>query len=123
MTRAILLVDHGSRREAANVALEAAAEAVRARAAEGDRVAIAHMEIASPTIPEAIAALGAEGVRALVVVPWMLSPGRHAREDVPRIAREAAAAAGIEDVRVAEPLGGHPALADVALQRVREAEG
>ena len=61
MSRAILLVDHGSRREEANALLDAVAEAVRGRA--GDVVVrVAHLEIAKPAVGDAIDACAAEGV-------------------------------------------------------------
>jgi sirohydrochlorin ferrochelatase len=89
--RAILLVDHGSRVAAANQVLEDVAAAMRATLGEEPLVAVAHQEVAPPSVDEAIDALVACGVTDLVVVPFFLVPGRHATEDVPRLSREAAA--------------------------------
>jgi sirohydrochlorin ferrochelatase len=115
--RAFLLVDHGSRAPEANESLVAVAELVRARVGEGVVVAHAHMEIAAPTVPEAIAALVEKGAKEVVVVPYFLSPGRHSREDIPRLVGDATAAhRGVLFV-VAEPLGPHPLLAELVLLR------
>jgi sirohydrochlorin ferrochelatase len=89
--RAYLLVDHGSRLEAANEVVAQVARAMQASLGAAARVAHAHQEAAPPSIEEAIDALVADGVRDLVVVPFFLAPGKHATSDVPRLAREAAA--------------------------------
>jgi sirohydrochlorin ferrochelatase len=89
--RAYLLVDHGSRLEAANEVVARVARAMQARLGDVGRVAFAHQEAAAPSIEAAIDALAAEGVRELVVVPFFLAPGKHATSDVPRLASEAAA--------------------------------
>lgn len=121
MKRAILLVDHGSRREEANALLGVLAERVRERVPERI-VRAAHMEIAPPDIAAGIEACVAEGADEITVVPCFLWPGAHIREDVPRLAREAAARHPGVRLRVAEPFGLHPKLVDVVLERAAEVE-
>ena len=116
--RAILLVDHGSRLAAANAQLAEVAARVQRRL-PATHVAHAHMELGAPSIADADDALAAKGVTDLVVVPYFLAPGRHASEDVPRIAREAAARHGIP-CRIAEPLGVHELLAELVTIRASE---
>ena len=118
--RAILLVDHGSRVLAANAQLEEVARLVERTAGDGTLVRAAHMELASPSIPEGIDALVADGATEIVVVPYFLAPGRHATEDVPRIAHEAVEKYPALTLRVAEPLGVHPLLAELVLFRAAE---
>jgi sirohydrochlorin ferrochelatase len=88
---------------AANQVLEDVAAAMRATLGEGSVVAIAHQEMAPPSVEAAVDALVARGVDELVVVPFFLAPGRHATEDVPRLAREAAARHASLRVLVASP--------------------
>ncbi len=114
---AILLVDHGSRRAEANEQLESIAQQLRDRDPERI-VRVAHMEIASPTIAEGIAACVEAGAREIVVHPYLLAPGRHSREDIPALAAETAADHPGVTVRVSEPLGVHEKLVDVVLERV-----
>ncbi len=114
---AILLVDHGSRRAEANEQLESIAQQLRDRDPERI-VRVAHMEIASPTIAEGIAACVEAGAREIVVHPYLLAPGRHSREDIPALAAEAAADHPGVTVRVSEPLGVHEKLVDVVLERI-----
>ncbi len=116
MNRALLIVDHGSRRTAANESLQEIATLVR-ELSPGLIVHIAHMELAAPDIPAGLAACVADGADEIIVHPFMLSPGRHATEDIPRIAREAAAAHSGVQVHVTPPLGVHAKLAEIVLER------
>lgn len=117
MSRAILLVDHGSRRPAANRQLEALARELRARVP--DRVIeIAHMELAAPSVADGIDACVAAGAREIVVHPYFLAAGAHTSQDIPRLVEQAAARHPGLDVRISEPLGLHPGLLDVILDRV-----
>jgi len=119
-SRAILLVDHGSRRQEANALLEVVAEALRPQAG-GAQVRTAHLELAEPSIGAAIDACAAEGVSELTLVPWFLSPGRHTRRDIPEQAARAAARHPGLRLRLAEPLGLHEKLLEVALDRAAAA--
>jgi sirohydrochlorin ferrochelatase len=115
--RAILLVDHGSRAAEANESLAVVAGLVRERVGPDVVVAHAHMEIAPPTVPETVAELVERGVREITVVPYFLAPGRHSREDIPRLTSDATIAhPGVLFV-VAEPLGPHPLLAELVMLR------
>lgn len=120
--RAILLVDHGSRSPAANRVIEALARKLRRRL-PGAIVEFAHMEVAPPTIAEAVDACVVAGAREIVVHPYFLAPGLHGRRDVPALARAAARRHRGVRVRVTAPLGGHDLLVDVVLDRVRQAAG
>ena len=117
MTRAILLVDHGSRRTAANELLGQIAERLRERT-PSCVVEIAHMEIATPSIADGIAACAAAGADEIVVHPYFLAPGNHSTHDIPRLVDEAALRHPGLRVTVSEPLGLHPKLVDVILDRV-----
>lgn len=121
LTRAILLVDHGSRRVAANDGLEAVAERVRTRE-PGTIVVAAHLELAAPSIPEGIAACVAAGATEVVVHPYFLGPGRHTTCDIPRIVEEASVQYPQVRIRVTPPLGPHDKLVDVILERVRQTQ-
>ena len=116
MTTAILLIDHGSRRASANATLACVAAAVEARVGDGTIVAMAHMELAEPSIEVAVADCVARGARELIAMPFMLTAGRHAAEDIPAMVRTAAGGFGIP-FRVVAPIGAHDLLADIVLQR------
>jgi len=119
--RAILLVDHGSRREEANAQLDAVADQVRSRAPD-TLVEIAHLEIAEPSIAQGIAACVEKGATRIVVHPFFLAPGRHTSEDIPNQVERAARSHPNVQIRISEPLGSHAALIDVILDRVSDAD-
>lgn len=116
---AILLIAHGSRRAAANDDLVQLAEQVRARAAY-PIVEIAYLELAEPTIPDGAKACVDRGAHRVLMMPYFLSPGRHVREDLQRFRRDFTAAYPGVEFDVCEPLGLHPKLIDVVLERVNE---
>ena len=85
----VIVVDHGSKREAANAQL---AEVVAAVKKHSGRAIVepAHMELAAPSIADAYASCVAQGATSIVCHPFFLSPGRHVTEDVPALLAEAA---------------------------------
>jgi sirohydrochlorin ferrochelatase len=119
--RAILLVDHGSRRDEANALLDAVAEQVRKRTPESI-VEVAHLEITEPNIAEGIDTCVGKGATQIVVHPFFLGPGRHTSEDIPEQVGRASSRHPNIQIRISEPLGGHDALIDVILDRVSDAE-
>jgi sirohydrochlorin ferrochelatase len=114
---AIVLIDHGSREPAANAVVEEIAAALRARL-PGRAVEVAHLELAPPDLAEAVARCAAAGAREIVVQPFFLAPGRHSARDIPSLAAQAAERHPGVSVRVAEPLGAHPALVEAVLDRL-----
>lgn len=121
MKQGILIVDHGSRRAEANEALAEVALLVE-QARPGAIVRIAHMDIVPPTIADAFDACVAEGAGEVIVHPYFLSPGNHTTNDIPRLAREAAKRHPGVVTRISDPLGVHPRLAEVILERLRDAK-
>jgi len=119
--RAILLVDHGSRRAEANAVLEGVADQVRRRAPDSI-VEIAHLEIADPDIFEGIDACVQKGATQIVVHPYFLGPGRHTTEDIPAQVERAGERHPTVRIRISEALGGHAALIDAILDRVSDAD-
>ncbi|MDA1192075.1 MAG: cobalamin biosynthesis protein CbiX [Candidatus Poribacteria bacterium] len=120
MKTGIVIVDHGSKRDAANRMLEVVVEMARARGVY-DVIEVAHMELAEPTIAQAFARCVEQGAQRVIVHPYFLSPGRHSQSDIPRMAREAAARFPRVQVAVTEPLGLDERLIDVTLTRITEA--
>ena len=119
MKTGLIVIDHGSVREAANRMLEEVAEITKSRGVY-DIVEPAHMDLARPTLEEAFARCVAQGAERVVVHPYFLSPGRHSQKDIPRMTAEAAARyPGLAAV-VSEPLGIDGRLIDVVLDRARE---
>ena len=115
--RAFLLIDHGSRRAEANALLEEVASRVKARVGNGAVVEPAHMEIAEPTVAQGFARCVEQGATMVIAHPFMLAPGRHVKEDLPRLVAEAAAQhEGVQFV-LAGPLGSHDGIIDAVVER------
>lgn len=119
MRRAVLLVDHGSRLPDANALLETVAARLRERLPDRD-VRTAHLDLAAPTIPDAIDACAADGADEIVLAPWFLSPGAHTLRDLPRIVEEAERRHPAVRIRCAAPLGFDDRLVEVLLERLAE---
>ena len=115
--RAILLVDHGSRRPQANTQLEDLAARVRVLRPDW-AVYTAHLEISAPGVAEALDSCAAAGVREVFLHPFFLAPGRHTQEDLPTLAREACERNPGLTVRVTDPLGVDDAVVAVVLDRI-----
>jgi sirohydrochlorin ferrochelatase len=114
--KAILLIDHGSRRAAANEQLRALAERLERSLRQRDDDAIvehAHMELSAPDVAAGFARCVARGATSVIAVPCMLSRGRHVTEDLPRLVREAAARSPGVEVSFAAPLAEQPSFLDV----------
>jgi len=102
----VLLMDHGSRKEASNARLQTMAKLYQMTfnndgiedehdddvnmATPDIIVRAAHMEIATPSIAEGLKSLKDEGVDEIICHPFFLSAdGRHMKEDIPQIIEEA----------------------------------
>jgi len=118
LKRALVIVDHGSRQPEAHAHLERIAAAVRDRA-PGLEVRVAHMELAEPSIADAIAASVAAGAEEVCVHPFFLVPGRHLASDIPALISAAAADHPEVRIRLLEPLGDRHELADLILATLR----
>ena len=117
--RGIVLIDHGSREPTANDQLEELAELVATRM-PGHKVRAAHMELAGPTLAEAVDALVAEGASEIAIHPFFVAPGRHVRDDIPRLVAQAQTRHRGVPIRVTEPLGLHPSVVDAVLARLTQ---
>jgi sirohydrochlorin ferrochelatase len=117
--RAILLVDHGSRRaDAQDHLIELAAHV--ARRLPDDEIAVAHMEFGTPDIPSAIAQCVAAGAGEIIVHPFFLNTGLHVQETIPGIIEEARAAHPRIEIRVSEFLGLHDGLVAAVVDRIAD---
>ena len=115
--KAILLVDHGSVRQEANHMLDCVANLLQTMVGDAVLVRAAHMELASPLIPDGVEACVEAGATELVVFPYMLSPGKHSTRDIPRIIGEATKKYPELKVRVTPAFGVHAKLAEVVAER------
>lgn len=113
----IVVVDHGSRRDESNELLHEVV-ALFVASSEYSIVEPAHMEIAEPTLATAFDRCVARGATFVVIFPYFLSPGRHWSQDIPALAAEAAGRHPHVRYLVTAPLGLHPLITQIMLQRI-----
>ena len=81
---ALLLIAHGSRREASNQEVrELAARLEQIAGDRFDRVLPAFLELAEPDIPTGVDLCVEGGATTVTAVPYFLSAGRHVASDIP----------------------------------------
>lgn len=115
--KALLLVAHGSRREASNDEVRELTTQLRQADGSYQHVACAFLELAEPSIPDGLRAAIAAGADQVVVLPYFLSAGRHVVTDIP--AEVAVVQAEYPDVsiRVAPYLGAAGGVVKILLQQ------
>jgi sirohydrochlorin ferrochelatase len=118
MRKALQLIAHGSRQPEANADLRSLAEALR-RSEAFDIVEASFLELADPGIDEGGASCVARGAESVVLLPYFLSAGVHVRRDLTAARDRLAQRFPHVTFRLAEPLGQHPLLMEVVLDRAR----
>jgi len=113
---AILLIAHGSRREASN-------QEVRKLAGQLEQIAYPHfdcvvpafLELADPDIPTGVDRCVEAGADSVTVVPYFLSEGRHVAQDIPAELEIAAGRHPSLTVNQGEYLGKHGVIPELLL--------
>jgi sirohydrochlorin cobaltochelatase len=107
MKRALVLFAHGARAQTWAVPFERLQAQAQARL-PGVHVALAFLELMEPRLPEAVAALIADGVDDITVVPVFLGQGGHLLRDLPLLADGIRAAHPGLRLQVAGAIGEDP---------------
>ena len=82
--QAILLIAHGSRRQASNDEVrELSKQLAKKSMQEYEIVECAFLELAEPSIPDGVTACVQQGAKTITVLPYFLSAGRHVAVDIP----------------------------------------
>jgi sirohydrochlorin ferrochelatase len=104
MKTALLLIAHGSRHVEANDDLHALVDELR-ESGEYAVVDASFLELAEPAIEAAGGHCVGQGAERVILLPYFLSAGVH-----------------VKRVLLAQPLGRHPLLREIVMQRAREAK-
>ncbi|VAW94617.1 Sirohydrochlorin cobaltochelatase [hydrothermal vent metagenome] len=84
MKKSLVVVAHGSRRKESNEELITIAKKLSASTASGfSDVYYGFLELAEPSIPDAITQCINSGAQSVTVLPYFLSAGRHVTVDIP----------------------------------------
>lgn len=114
---AVIIVDHGSRRDESNHMLERFVEDF-AEHCHYPIVEPAHMELAEPCIATAFDRCAQRGATHIIVCPYFLLPGKHWDQDIPNLTRQAAENYPHIQYVVAAPIGLHPMMHQVIHSRI-----
>ncbi len=117
---ALLLIAHGSRHAEANADLHHVAGQIRERG-EYAIVEAAFLELAEPDIHQAGTRCVEQGAGHVLLIPYFLSAGVHVRRDLQAAQEQLSRLHPHVKFRLADPLGRHPLLLDVVLDRARGA--
>lgn len=118
-TIGLLLIAHGSRRADANADLEHVAQELRAR---GYPIVVpSFLELAEPNIEGGARRCIEQGAQVVVLLPYFLSSGVHVLRDLTEAQQRLSADYPRVEFHLAEPLGRHPLLIQVVVDRAEEA--
>jgi sirohydrochlorin ferrochelatase len=104
--RVLLLVAHGSRRQASNDEVQQLSVALQTRlSGRFGHIACAFLELAEPSIPDAIQTCIDDGATQISILPYFLAAGRHVTEDIPAIVEAKKSVNPDVDIRLLSYLG------------------
>jgi sirohydrochlorin ferrochelatase len=119
VSAAVLLIAHGSRRPEANDDLVRLAESLRAKGLFGV-VETAYLELAQPDIASGAQKCVAAGATTIKLLPYFLSAGAHVVEDLEQYRRELDERFPQVRFELCLPLGPHPLMIEIVLDRLTE---
>lgn len=118
---AVLLMAHGSKRAEANADLRHVADELLSRGSY-QLVEVSYLELAEPSIPDGGRTCVARGAKRVLMMPYFLSAGRHVTTDLEQFRQQLAAEFPDVEFRLCAPLGLHPKIVDVVLDRLNGTE-
>jgi sirohydrochlorin cobaltochelatase len=122
MKSTYLVIAHGSRDKKANQAFFDFLKSFR-EVFTGKKVEGAFLELARPSVLEAIYQAITGGSEEIFILPLMFFEGRHVKQDIPRFIQEAKARYPEVDFHYAGPLAGHPMLLKLLKAKAQAMKG
>lgn len=119
MKRAAIILAHGSRLEAANEEICSIVDQLQ-KIDAGMIYGPAFMSFGEPDLSGAIEEMVSRGVQDIVIMPFFIGLGSHISRDIPELLKREKSKHPHLELKVTEPLAGHPGLIDIILDRVRD---
>lgn len=113
MNRALLIVAHGSRRKESNIEVIQLAARIRRKNQSFSDVNAAFLELAKPSISDAILNCVSNNVKEVVVFPYFLASGRHVFKDIPEIISSEKVKYPEINIKLLKYFGSHIELPDI----------
>ncbi len=121
----VLLVAHGSRSSAANDQARALCGAVRAIVPGGERVHLGFIELATPTMQDALSQVlsvcRSHELDRVTILPVLLTAAAHVKRDIAELAERSRAERADIPIHVAPHIGAAPAIQRLFVDHVRHA--
>jgi len=86
------------------------------------QVMLSCLEFIPPHPPQAVGLLAQQGLKRIVIMPYLLGHGKHATLELQEVLEELRRANPQVAIHLAEGLGADPRIADLAAERVRQLE-
>lgn len=114
-----LLVSHGTKdaegKKSFELLLKRFEEAFPARKVQG-----CFLEMQEPSLSKAMDKCLIQGAQEIFILPLMFFPGRHVKEDIPKIIEQAKGKYPQVDFHLSSPLGEHALLIKILDQKIKE---
>lgn len=121
MMNALLLIAHGSRRQASNDEVRKLANNLAQKSKnEFSIIECAFLELAEPSIPAGVSACVQQGAECVTVLPYFLSAGRHVSTDIPAELDKAQQLHPQLQLKVAPYLGAANEISDILISLSRQ---
>ena len=115
--KVLMLIAHGSRKQAANDEVSRLAEQIsKLKDCEYEAVVPAFLEFAEPDIHQGVDRCVELGADTIVAMPYFLAAGRHVAEDIPKEIECARAGNPQVNIEISQYLGESEAMAGLVVQ-------
>lgn len=115
--KALMLIAHGSRKQAANDEVSRLAQRIsRLEGSEYDAVVPAFLEFAEPDIHQGVDRCVELGADTIIAMPYFLAAGRHVAEDIPKEIECARAGNPQVSIEISQYLGESDAMARLIVE-------
>jgi sirohydrochlorin cobaltochelatase len=118
---AYIVIAHGSREVKANTAFEGFVRVFR-KTFPKRQVYGAFLGMAKPSVPDSLEKAIREGAGNIFILPLMFFPGRHIKEDIPKMIAEAKMKHPQVDFHYAGPVAEHPMMSKLLKANIRTAK-
>lgn len=113
----LVLIAHGSRRHASNQEIMSLSSRLQhSKGSSFQLIEIGFLEIANPSIPEAIESCIQRGATNVTIVPYFLSAGRHVADDIPRIVEPVGQKHKGINIHITEHIGSSDSMVELILK-------
>jgi sirohydrochlorin ferrochelatase len=119
---ALLLIAHGSRRQASNDEVRDLTQSLKTQTNEAfSIVECAFLELADPSIPDGVTTCVEKGAESVTVLPYFLSAGRHVITDIPEELQKARNQHPNINIKTAPYLGSAQGISEILIDLSKQA--